>query len=54
MAFKLECGYGDGELGDLEISEGAVQDINSYAHITAINQNTVTIDITPSARAQML
>lgn len=47
MAFDLNQigGYGTGELGDIEISDGAVQNLNSYARVTAIDGNTVTIDI---------
>lgn len=45
MAFKIEYDYGDGELGDYEIAEGAVQVFNSYADVTAIDSNTVTINL---------
>lgn len=43
MAFRAT--YGSGELGDVEISGGAVSDLNSLARVTAINGNTVTIDV---------
>lgn len=36
--------YGTGKLGDVEISEGATQEINSYARVTDIGESTITID----------
>jgi hypothetical protein len=45
MAFKIEYDYGDGELGDYDIADGAVQDFNSYANISALESNTVTINL---------
>ena len=35
---------GDGRLGEIEISEGVCTTLNSYARITEINENVVTID----------
>ena len=47
MAYDLrQIGeYGTGELGDLKITDGAVNNINSYARVTAINGSTITIDV---------
>ncbi|MBQ7705052.1 MAG: hypothetical protein IJT73_06480 [Selenomonadaceae bacterium] len=47
MAFNLDdiYLYGNGEMGDLEISEGAVQNLNSYARVLKIEGNTITLDI---------
>lgn len=42
MAFKVD--YGDGNLGDVVISDGSYNKINSFARITAINGNIITID----------
>ena len=39
-----ETSYGTGELGDVTITDGAVQNANSYARVVAISGNTVTID----------
>lgn len=41
---SYDINFGTGELGDFSISEGAIQNINSYAEITEIDSNTVTID----------
>lgn len=39
-----ETSYGTGELGDVTITDGAVQNVNSYARVVAISGNAVTID----------
>lgn len=46
LAFDLEQigGYGTGTLGDVKISEGATQTLNSYARVVGIDANTITID----------
>ena len=43
MAFETD--FGTGELGDVTITGGAVQNLNSYARVSAINGNTVTLDL---------
>lgn len=47
MSFNLENVYrfGDGEIGDVSISDGAYDKINSYARVTAAEGNTITIDL---------
>lgn len=46
MAYQIGFdGFGTGELGDVKITGGAVQNLNSYARVTAINGNTVTLDL---------
>ena len=43
MAFETD--YGTGGLGDMTITGGAVRNLNSYARVTAISGNTVTLDL---------
>lgn len=42
MSFKYN--FGDGRLGSAEISDGFYSNLNSYARVTSINKNIITID----------
>ena len=46
MAFNLDTvyGFGSGKLQDITISGGATDKINSYARITAVGTNSITIN----------
>ncbi len=46
MAFYLSDVdyFGNGSLGDVQFSDGATEGLNSYANVTAVSSNSITID----------
>ena len=42
---SFETDYGDGRLKDCTVADGLCKNLNSYAKVTAINQNIIEIDI---------